>query len=96
MEIRGQLSEVISTHLLGGHELGWQPLADSPASSAASLCITLGLQKQANIIQPFVWGLGLRVKSSSLCIRCSGLRVIVASLLLNMEDKEDCLSQLPD
>lgn len=60
MEIRGQLSKVISTYLLGGHgfflvsatpggKLGWQPLADPPASSAASLCITLGLQKQASI-----------------------------------------------
>lgn len=60
MAIRGQLSEVISTYLLGGHgfflvsatpggKLGWQPLADSPASSAASLCTTLGLQKQASI-----------------------------------------------
>lgn len=51
-----------------------------------------GIAEAGQHIQPFVWGLGLRVKSSSVCIRCSGLRVLVASLLLNTKDKEDTVS----
>lgn len=102
MEIGGQLSEVISTFLLGGNSfflVSATPWASWPDSlwlillspPAASLCIVLGLQKQASIssFSCRLWSSGSNLQA------CASGALPSESLLPISLSLKDYLSQLP-